>query len=87
MPEARFHCISSAVVIVKPDRMDAVGDAIGRMAGCEVVAAENARLVVVMEGASAGELGGVLASIGDLDGVVAANMVFEHIEEERCPTS
>jgi len=87
MPEARFHCISSAVVIVKPDRMDAVGDAIGRLAGCEVVAAGNARLVVVMEGASAGELGGVLASIGDLDGVVAANMVFEHIEEERCPTS
>jgi nitrate reductase NapD len=87
MAETRFHCISSAVVIVKQDRIDAIGNEIARFAGCEVVAAENARLVIVMEGASAGELGGMLASINDLDGVVAANMVFEHIEEEGCPMS
>lgn len=87
MPETCFHCISSAVVIVKPGRMDAIGDAIARLQGCEVVAAENARIVIVMEGSSAGELGGLLAAIGDLEGVVAANMVFEHIEEVRCPTS
>jgi len=62
--------------------MDVVGDAIARFEGCEVVAAENTRIVVVMEGSSVGELGGLLAAIGDLDGVIAANMVFEHIEEE-----
>ena len=82
MPEPRFRCISSAVVTVRPDHMDVVGDAIARFEGCEVVAAENTRIVVVMEGSSVGELGGLLAAIGDLDGVIAANMVFEHIEEE-----
>ncbi|MGO4839852.1 chaperone NapD [Rhizobiaceae sp. 2RAB30] len=38
-------------------------------------------MVVVMEGGSAGELGAQLTALGALDGVVAANMVFEHIEE------
>jgi len=87
MPEPRFHCISSAVVTVRPDHMDAVADAVGRFQGCEVVAAENSRMVVVMEGSSVGELGGLLTAIGNLDGVIAANMVFEHIEEERCSTT
>lgn len=87
MPESCFYCISSAVVLVAPNHLKPVADAVARLAGCEVVAAENARLVVVMEGSSAGELGSLLAAIGDLDGVLAANMVFEHMEEERCPTS
>jgi periplasmic nitrate reductase NapD len=34
-----------------------------------------------MEGGSTGELGERLTAIGRLDGVIAANMVFEHIEE------
>ncbi len=85
MPEPCFHCISSAVVIARADRMDAICAAIARLEGCEVVAAENTRIVIVMEGSSAGELGGLLAAISDLDGVIAANMVFEHVEEERCP--
>ena len=45
--------------------------------------AENGRIVVVIEGSSGGELGDLLTAIGNLDGVIAANMVFEHIEELR----
>ena len=29
------------------------------------------------------ELGNLLTAIGNLDGVIAANMVFEHVEELR----
>lgn len=82
MSEARrYHHISSAVVTVMPGHMDDVLAAIGRMDGPEIRAHDGHRIVVVIEGASAGELGGLLTTIGGLTGVIAANMVFEHIEE------
>ena len=37
----------------------------------------------MIEGSSGGELGDLLTAIGNLDGVIAANMVFEHVEELR----
>lgn len=79
--ERRYHHISSAVIAVMPGRLAEVADAIVAMGGPEIRAQENNRIVVVMEGESAGELGAQLTSLGALDGVVAANMVFEHIEE------
>ena len=38
---------------------------------------------VTIEGYSTGELGDRLTEIGLMDGVLAANMVFEHAEEEE----
>ncbi|GAA4117466.1 chaperone NapD [Aminobacter aganoensis] len=82
MPDQRrYHHISSAVVAVMPGRLAEVAEAIAGMGGPEIRAQENNRIVVVMEGDSAGELGAQLTALGALDGVVAANMVFEHIEE------
>ena len=82
MPEERrYHHISSAIVAVMPSRIDEVAEAIARMDGPEIRACENGRFVVVIEGSSGGELADLLTAIGNLDGVVAANMVFEHIEE------
>ena len=79
--EHRYHCISSAVVLVLPDRMAEVSEAIERMQGLEIHARENCRIIAVMEGSSIGELGRLLTEIGNLEGVIAANMVFEHIED------
>ena len=82
MPEAsRYHHISSAVVMVVPSRVVEIAQAISRLENTEICAQENGRIVVVMEAASVGELGGRLTAIGNLDGVIAANMVFEHVEE------
>jgi nitrate reductase NapD len=84
MPEERlYHYISSAVVAVLPGRIAEVARAIGGMDGLEIHACENGRIVCVIEGSSGGELGDRLTAIGNLDGVIAANMVFEHIEELR----
>jgi nitrate reductase NapD len=77
----RFHHISSAVVLARPDRVEAVSEALRRMARTEIHARRAERIVVVMEGSSADELGGRLAAIAAIDGVIAANMVFEHIGE------
>ena len=54
---------------------------IAALDGTEIRAREGGRLVIVMEGSTAGELGGRLAEIAGFPGVIAANMVFEHIEE------
>lgn len=84
MPEERrYHHISSAIVAVMPSRIAEVVEAIARMGGPEIRACENGRIVVVIEGSSGGELAELLTAIGNLDGVIAANMVFEHIEELR----
>jgi periplasmic nitrate reductase NapD len=84
VPEAsRYHHISSAVVMVVPSRVAEIVQAITRLEDTEICAQENGRIVVVMEAASVGELGGRLTAIGNLEGVIAANMVFEHVEELR----
>jgi nitrate reductase NapD len=79
--ERRVHHVSSAVVSVRPESEGAVLAAIGLLENTEVAAAENGRIVVVMEGASTRELGDRLTTIAVMDGVLAANMVFEHAEE------
>ncbi len=81
MADLRRHHISSAVVAVRPEHAGSVAKMLATLEGTEIYAREGGRIVVVMEGASSGELGDRLNAIGALEGVIAANMVFEHIEE------
>lgn len=74
--------ISSAVVMAWPERADAVATQLRGLPGTEVAQVENGKIVIVMEAASSGELGGRLAQIADLPGVLAANMVFEQVLDE-----
>lgn len=53
------------------------------MRDVEVYAHEGGKIVVVIEGTSTGAMGDYLTRIALLDGVIAANMVFEHIEAEE----
>src|SRR5262245_50589884 len=57
MPERRFHHVSSAVVIVLPERAREVREAIAAMEGVEIRAEQGGRIVVVMEGSTTGQLG------------------------------
>jgi periplasmic nitrate reductase NapD len=82
MPEQRrFHHVSSAVVSVLPPAAERVMAQIAAIPETEIRAHDAGRIVVVMEGASTRELGSRLTALAALDGVIAANMVFEHIEE------
>lgn len=72
--------ISSAVVSVLPDRLDSVAATLSGLADVEVHAAEGSKIVIVLE-APRGAAGNRLVEISLLDGVVSANMVFEHSEE------
>lgn len=74
------HCISSAVVSVLPAREQEVAERLAGMPGVEVRGRGNHRIVLVLEGPGSGAVGGLLAAISVMDGVIAANMVFEHVD-------
>ncbi len=84
MPEpATSHHISSAVIVTIPARAAEVLSALARMENVEIRGHSDGKIVVIIEGTSTGMLGEALSRISILDGVIAANMVFEHVETEE----
>jgi nitrate reductase NapD len=77
--EATIH-ISSAVVSVLPERRDEVLRALAALPGVEIHQRDASKIVIVMEAAESGILGGRLAEIASWQGVLSANMVFEQVE-------
>ena len=77
--EATIH-ISSAVVSVLPKHRDEVLQALAALPGVEVHQRDASKIVIVMEAAESGILGGRLAEIACWQGVLSANMVFEQVE-------
>jgi nitrate reductase NapD len=78
-PEAAVH-ISSAVVSVLPDHRDQVLRMLAAMPGVETHQRDASKIVIVMEAAESGILGGRLAEIATWQGVLSANMVFEQVD-------
>lgn len=84
MPDTqRYHHISSAVVSVLPATAETVLSQLSAMQDVEVHGHEGGKIVVVLEGRSTGAMGDLLTRIALLDGVITANMVYEHIEKEE----
>lgn len=77
------HFISSAVVLALPERCKVVAARLADMNGVEVHAHGESRIVITIEGSTSGVLGEILTTISLMDGVLAANMVFEHAEPEE----
>ena len=77
--EATIH-ISSAVVSVLPKHRDEVLQALAALPDVEVHQRDARKIVIVMEAAESGFLGGRLAEIACWQGVLSANMVFEQVE-------
>lgn len=80
-PSATYH-ISSAIIVTMPNMQERVVDSLAEMPNVEIYAQEAGKIVVVIEGTSTGMLGESLSRIAVLEGVVAANMVFEHVETQ-----
>ena len=77
--EATIH-ISSAVVSVLPDHRDKVLRMLTALPDIETHQSNASKIVIVMEAAESGILGGRLAEIASWQGVLSANMVFEQVE-------
>ena len=72
--------ISSAVVSVLPEHRDAVLRALAALPDVETHQSNASKIVIVMEAAESGILGGRLAEIASWQGVLSANMVFEQAD-------
>jgi nitrate reductase NapD len=77
--EATIH-ISSAVVSVLPAHRDEVLRMLAALPDLETHQSNASKIVIVMEAAESGILGGRLAEIASWKGVLSANMVFEQVE-------
>ena len=77
-PSPQVH-ISSAVVSVLPDSQAEVARLLAQMDGVEVFHQAPSKIVIVMEAPESGMIGGRLAQIATLEGVLSANMVFEQV--------
>ncbi|WP_134680015.1 chaperone NapD [Paracoccus ravus] len=80
MKDEIWH-VSSAVITAMPGAMEEIVRQIEDHDGVEIHARDDRRLVVTIEGRSSGELGEKLTNINLIDGVLGANMVFEHAEK------
>ena len=78
--ESTIH-ISSAVVSVLPKHRDDVLRALAALPEVEIHQRDDRKIVIVMEAAESGILGGRLAEIASWQGVLSANMVFEQVDE------
>lgn len=83
MPDTPRYHVSSAIVSTRPGSQGTILERLRRLQGIDVHAADGTRIIITIEGHSTGELGDRLTSIAVMDGVIAANMVFEHSEQEE----
>ncbi len=83
--QLRSHHISSAVVSVLPEHQEHVRRQILSMADVEIHHEARSKMVLVLEGPDSGAIGSKLIEITSLDGVLAANLVFEHVEQPAEP--
>ena len=72
--------ISSAVVSVLPKHRDEVLRMLAALPEVETHQVNASKIVIVMEAAESGIMGGRLAEIASWQGVLSANMVFEQVE-------
>lgn len=77
-----YH-ISSAIIMTLPAMHETVLAQLHEMANVEVRAHAGNKIVAVIEGTSTSILCNCLSQISALEGVMAANMVFEHVETEE----
>lgn len=82
-PRQRRYHVSSAVISVMPGHEAAMIAALPDLPGVQVHGANANRIVITIEGWSTGELGDRLTQISAMEGVISANMVFEHSEFEE----
>lgn len=78
MPEESH--VSSLIVHVQHDRVNALRAKISGMPGAEIHAVERGKMIVTLETANEGEIVARLNEISLCDGVMSAALVYHHVE-------
>lgn len=85
MPEGQSYIISSAIVSVMPGSENLVAFDLAALPETEVGPISGSKIVIILEGRTRSEVGARLAQIALMEGVITANLVFEHVEEDTGP--
>jgi len=81
----RIRHISSALVLAFPERREEIARRISEMPDTEVHGIVSGKIVIVLEGGDVGEIGERMIAISLMDGVLAANLVFEQVDDPDSP--
>ncbi|MBF0158163.1 MAG: chaperone NapD [Magnetococcales bacterium] len=74
--------LASALVQVQPERLDEVTSAISDLPGAEIhLVSDHGQVILTLEGSESGALMDTLTCIKYLDGVLSADLVYQHFEE------
>ncbi len=73
--------ICSLVVYTNPEKMEAVKADIEKREGCEVPAAENGKIVVVIDTPSRDVMSQTIMDLNNIPGVVNVALIYEYFED------
>ncbi len=73
--------ICSLVVYSAPEKMEEISSAIAEREGCEVAAAENGKMVVVIDTPSRDVMSQTIMDLNNIPGVANVAFVYEYFEE------
>ncbi|MEO5335243.1 MAG: chaperone NapD [Magnetococcus sp. YQC-5] len=86
--ETGSYALASALVQVVPGRLQEVSAAISAMPGVDVhLTSELGKLIITLEGPEADPLAALLTDIKYIDGVLSADLIYQHFEAASAPHS
>jgi nitrate reductase NapD len=74
--------ICSLIVYSRPEKMEAVSADINGREGCEVAAAENGKMVVLIDTPSRDVMSQAIMDMNDIPGVITVSFIYEYFEED-----
>ncbi len=74
--------ICSVVVHSRPEATLKVSTTIENMPHCEVMGAENGRIVVVIDVRNRAVMSDTIMALNDVEGVVGVSLIYEYFEED-----
>jgi nitrate reductase NapD len=75
--------ISSALVHVRPERIEEIARQIAALQGVDLHFAEAGKIIVTLEAATSGAIADRLSAIGRLAGVLAATLVYHEVTTQE----
>ena len=74
--------ICSVIVYSRPEATLKTSAIIGEMPHCEVMGAENGRIVVVIDVRNRAAMSDAIMALNDVEGVVGVSLIYEYFEED-----
>ena len=74
--------ICSVVVYTRPEATLKASAAIENMDHCEVMGAENGRIVVVIDARNRKKMSDTIMALNDVEGVINVSLVYEYFEAD-----